>query len=663
MLPNQSNSPPAPETSTSSINLAALFGAVLFICMFAAVGIYAWRAGAGPTCWGGYEESEAPPGDHQLGDYHKWPKPAVTLVLTGQMFGYTDPCGCSEPQYGGLIRRYNFIQSLNARKWNVVGIDLGELPQPKGIQAQSLRKFELSVKSLAAMNYRAFGLGRGEILMPLPDALALVWDKKRPYPRPINTTLAQTAKGEFYHELNVRPFELIDTTPRIGVINLLGQDLRDELANRDKFLTNLKALPDALNALAKANVEFGIILHHENPKLDVKTFPEGTIKRLTEIEKVRRQQATKCAEFCAAARKKNPKVPPIVLMVILTESSDASSILRPLGESDDLPTKLVEVGHKGKSVGLVGVYRDGKGFRLAYQPVPMGPEWKTTKEKEKGHPVIALFEEYHQHLQRENMLAKYPRTLHFNQLPALNQKGLKATYVGSNRCIDCHEHAGEVWKREKSKDKKHHALATETLEKLKAPAGRQYDPECMKCHTTGFTHPGGYNDFVPKLADWPNRPKKAPRADKIKEHNKVLRGVGCETCHGPGSEHVKNPDNKDVRDLINPFRASAEERQLVAAIEKSPKDAKAKDALRNLFTNQKRGLNLFCMKCHDSENDVNWGGPGHELFDKWIGKKMYHHTKRNNNGGAIPGPVKKGNAPAVLEPPRITIEVLEEKKK
>ena len=76
------------------------------------------------------------------------------------MHGYIDPCGCSEPQHGGLIRRYNFIQSLKAKKWDVVGIDLGEMAQVQGIQAQNLLKFDLTVKSLAAMNYRAFGIGR-----------------------------------------------------------------------------------------------------------------------------------------------------------------------------------------------------------------------------------------------------------------------------------------------------------------------------------------------------------------------------------------------------------------------------------------------------------------------------------------------------------------------
>src|SRR5947209_14191611 len=56
-----------------------------------------------------------------------WAKPQVALLLSGQMHGYLQPCGCSEPQYGGLARRYNFLQSLKDRGWPVVLVDLGDL--------------------------------------------------------------------------------------------------------------------------------------------------------------------------------------------------------------------------------------------------------------------------------------------------------------------------------------------------------------------------------------------------------------------------------------------------------------------------------------------------------------------------------------------------------
>ena len=164
------------------------------------------------------------------------------------MHGYIHPCGCSKPQYGGLIRRYNFIESLRAgiegkKGWDVIGIDLGELPQLQGIHAQSMLKYDLSMKALAKMNYRAVGIGKHEIHSPLGEALAQAHDSRRPLPRSLSISLADTSPGQLYHELNVRPYEIVkDTTPKVGIISMIGPDLHDQLKNNVKFQPNLVEL-------------------------------------------------------------------------------------------------------------------------------------------------------------------------------------------------------------------------------------------------------------------------------------------------------------------------------------------------------------------------------------------------------------------------------------
>lgn len=86
----------------------------------------------------------------------------------------------------------------------------------------------------------------------------------------------------------------------------------------------------------------------------------------------------------------------------------------------------------------------------------------------------------------------------------------RANYVGSEACKSCHAKEFETWSASS------HARAVATLEQ----AGKQTEADCLRCHTTAFGKPGGLKPGTPVKA--------APD----------LARVGCESCHGPGSDHV-----------------------------------------------------------------------------------------------------------------------------
>jgi hypothetical protein len=93
--------------------------------------------------------------------------------------------------------------------------------------------------------------------------------------------------------------------------------------------------------------------------------------------------------------------------------------------------------------------------------------------------------------------------------PFLGVSRASARYVGTPVCAACHAEAA------RAHDASAHAHALDTL----ITAGAAASPACLSCHVTGFGHPGGWAGA-----------RSAPGLD----------AVGCESCHGPGSDHVSN---------------------------------------------------------------------------------------------------------------------------
>jgi peroxiredoxin/nitrate/TMAO reductase-like tetraheme cytochrome c subunit len=93
---------------------------------------------------------------------------------------------------------------------------------------------------------------------------------------------------------------------------------------------------------------------------------------------------------------------------------------------------------------------------------------------------------------------------------------MRGDYVGSNACKSCHPAEFATWAAGP------HASAGKTLTAEK----RGGDAACLACHTTAIGRTGGF----------PLRGKLADHAD--------LGRVGCESCHGPGGEHVKPESTK-----------------------------------------------------------------------------------------------------------------------
>ncbi|RPJ20835.1 MAG: hypothetical protein EHM35_18975, partial [Planctomycetaceae bacterium] len=86
------------------------------------------------------------------------------------------------------------------------------------------------------------------------------------------------------------------------------------------------------------------------------------------------------------------------------------------------------------------------------------------------------------------------------------------------------------------------------------PKAKSFELECASCHYTGYSlavTAGG--DFVANAVDDPNG-----EADIDGDGTPNELNVGCETCHGPGSDHVKSPKNKKAATIVSPAKLASE---------------------------------------------------------------------------------------------------------
>ncbi len=96
----------------------------------------------------------------------------------------------------------------------------------------------------------------------------------------------------------------------------------------------------------------------------------------------------------------------------------------------------------------------------------------------------------------------------------------QSSYVGMAACEKCHKEAVAFWKSTV------HAGAWKALTSV----DKQYNYDCIGCHVTGLSQPGG-----PTLAT----------VEKA-----GLVNVQCEVCHGPGSKHVAEAGLEDPQSMI-----------------------------------------------------------------------------------------------------------------
>lgn len=437
--------------------------------------------------------------------FEDWTKPELTLVFTGEQHGYFEPCGCAGPgrQKGGMSRRHTFLKQLAADGWNPVAIDLGGLSRTTGKQAAI--KLHTAVDAMRKMGYQAIGLGGDDLRFPADEVLSATVNDEGALAPFVSANVVVLGMESRYLVIEA-------AGAKIGVTSVFAGKARDELLESiDPGITvedPVEALQTVVPQLKEAGCDFRILLSYATPeetKALAKQFPEF--------------------EYVVTAG--GPDEPP----------SDLTTT-----EGNGVGAKFVLLGHKGMYAHAIGLYGKGK-FR--YQRVALDSRFADSPEM---HELMVGYQDQLKSLGWEELGVS--AVLHER---ASGAEDANAKFVGADACGKCHSQAYSVWKGSK------HSHATETLTKLDPP--RQFDPECVACHATGWDS----EQYLPYVGGF----------DSIAATPHLV-GNSCENCHGPGSGHVAAEAQRDPK-VREQFRS----------------------AMRlNLAIAEQH----LCRKCHDLDN-------------------------------------------------------------
>jgi len=449
-----------------------------------------------------------------------WDKPALTLLLSGEQHGYLEPCGCSETQSGGMARRADLFRILTQEKgWSVVGLDVGGLLKRSRHQDQI--KFEKIIEAFNQLNYLAVGVGAEELKLGADFILTRMIsdpDELAKSAALVSANVVLFDQPDLGWPLSHRIIEKGGV--KIGVTSIFGPSLRNEVAPKG-VNTNItirepdEVLPGIIKKLEAAKPDLMVLLCHG-----------------------------KDAEAMALA-KKYPQFR-LILAAGGYEEPDGKPIV--VGN-----TWVLNVGHKGKRVGVLGFYPANKKQPFRFELIQLD------KDRFKNHPSMReLMKQYQQQLEDERIAESDELLL---QNHPTGQK-----FVGAEKCGACHTKAFAKWKDTG------HAVAFTTLKegpwhenRAEEKVGwiqRQYDPECLSCHVTGW-HP---QEMLRYGSGYLN--------EKTSPH---LLGQQCENCHGPGGLHVSREEGGASKDEL------AEGRKMV----------------RRTLEDAKKSM---CIECHDPDN-------------------------------------------------------------
>lgn len=435
--------------------------------------------------------------------WRDWDAPKMGLMLTSEMHGFFEPCGCTANQLGGMSRRANLFKKLTDAGWSMRGLDVGGVSRRSVRQSQI--KFETTLAALKKLRYAAIGIGIDELNLK-PEFL-------------LTQHLTDSDDSIHFLSANLQFYGIADLgTPaasrifeengvKVGVTGVMGNDIQKRvLPHPDITWTEpVPVLKKIMQDFDDANVDVRILLSQS-------TVAESM------------QLATDVPGF------------DVIMTAEGIGDPDPGAAPKMVGK-----TLIIEAGRKGKHAGVLAFYPEKEDQKFRYQLVSLERD-----DFEETQSIIDLMASYQQRLKDEKVVVA-------DTVGAPHPSG--NTFVGADKCGECHTTAYEIW------EKTPHADAFESLDPVHERLGferlngipRMHDPECLSCHVTGW-NPQEYFRYRSGFLN-----EEFAELPKNRMLDQLLRGNQCENCHGPGSAHVQLAEDGAEGDIGVSVRVTLEQ--------------------------------------------------------------------------------------------------------
>lgn len=384
----------------------------------------------------------------------------MTVVYSSDILGELDNCGCSEGQFGGLPRKAAALDVIRKSVTHALHLDAGNLffqkaPQNDIERSQMVLKSEYIVKSYNTMGCDAFNIGPADLLLGLDVLQQLQHQALFPF---VSSNIFYRVTGEpVFKQYSICRFDGL----KVAILGVCPPDAPHEESI---------GIADPAAAVREA---LKTIENQSDVTILLSTCGMETDKKLAVL------------------------FPALRIVVSGNTGTDSST------ENFFTLSTVVSVKKQGKHLGKLDVIVKQNFFT-------------STASLTFNNSLIPLNDELKGDTQIAAMVADYTARVNGMNKQALFKKKRETagqaihadyTYTGAEACATCHPAQHDNWLQSA------HAGAYKTL----ADKGRNFDTECLSCHTTGYGETGGYD---------------VSQADAS-----PLLGVQCESCHGPGSNH------------------------------------------------------------------------------------------------------------------------------